>query len=287
MPVSESAIISVCIPVFNGERFIGETIRSILNQTYPYFELIVSDNASTDGTARVVLSFADPRIRYIQHNENVGPIENFQRCLEEARGRYIKLVCADDLLYPECLARQVEVLERDTGHKIALVSANRDVVDENSRVILKPRIPHFSGLIPAEEAIRRSLRAGTNIFCEPHAVLARTDDVRAVGGYKTGHGFCMDMVMAFRLLRRGDLYRLNEALSAFRLRTDSWSVSIAHRQYKEFAEFAWDFHHNGWLSISERDIRHGIRRAILLNQARRLLYTGFRIRRRIKSILAH
>ena len=131
--------VSLCIPVYNGARFLAETMRSALAQDYADFELVVSDNASTDETPQVVAGFDDPRIVYSRSERNLGPVGNFNRCLELARGRYTKILCADDLLYPTCLSRQVAILEEDAGQAISLVSCARDIIDADSRVRWRSR----------------------------------------------------------------------------------------------------------------------------------------------------
>src|SRR5579859_195058 len=107
----QQPLISVCIPCYNGERFIGRTLESVLRQTFTDFELVIVDDKSTDGTVSVIRGFTDARIRLIQNEKNLGLCLNWNRALSQTAGKYVKLLCEDDFLYPECLARQVAVLE--------------------------------------------------------------------------------------------------------------------------------------------------------------------------------
>lgn len=103
------------MPVFNGERFIEEAIASILGQTMPGFELIISDNASTDRTGEICRAWAgrDKRIRYERNESNLGAAENYNRVFRAASGRYFKWAAHDDICAPAFLERCVERLERD------------------------------------------------------------------------------------------------------------------------------------------------------------------------------
>ena len=94
--------VSVGIPVFNGERFLAETIESILAQTFKDFEIVISDNASTDRTEEICRSYAarDPRIRYNRNDTNRGAAWNHNRVFELARGEYFKWQSHDDFCAP-------------------------------------------------------------------------------------------------------------------------------------------------------------------------------------------
>ena len=94
-----SVKVSLGIPVYNGERFVATAIKSVLDQTFTDFELIVCDNASTDQTPEICQEFArkDSRIRYLRQEINIGAKANFNRVFEYARGEYFKWIAADDL----------------------------------------------------------------------------------------------------------------------------------------------------------------------------------------------
>jgi glycosyltransferase involved in cell wall biosynthesis len=126
-----SALVSIGLFVYNGERFLEETLDSILNQTFADFELIISDNASTDRTGEISQAYArrDRRIRYYRGEKNMGAGWNVRRVYELAAGKYFKWAAADDLLAPEFLQRCVEALESDAGCVVAY--ARTKEVDEN------------------------------------------------------------------------------------------------------------------------------------------------------------
>jgi len=107
--------ISILIPVYNRENLIEETVRSAINQTHSNIEIIVVDNQSTDKTWQVLEKLAreDERIKIFQNETNIGPVRNWKRCVDEARGKYGKILWSDDLIAPEFLGKTVPFLEND------------------------------------------------------------------------------------------------------------------------------------------------------------------------------
>jgi glycosyltransferase involved in cell wall biosynthesis len=107
--------VSIGLPVFNGEKYLAETINSILTQTYKDFELIISDNASTDRTQQICRACAirDSRIRYYRNEKNLGAPRNFNRVFKLSLGKYFKWAAYDDLIAPDYLEKCVGVLEKD------------------------------------------------------------------------------------------------------------------------------------------------------------------------------
>ena len=107
--------VSIGLTVYNGEQFLEETLDSFLTQTYTDFELIISDNASTDRTAEIAKAYVakDARIRHHRNERNLGLAGNHNRVFSLARGEYFKWAAADDVCRPSYLVRCVEVLDRD------------------------------------------------------------------------------------------------------------------------------------------------------------------------------
>ena len=107
--------ISVGLPVYNGEKYLAAAVDSLLSQTFGDFELILSDNASTDGTGDICRMYAaqDSRVRYMRNDVNIGVYRNCNKVVRCSRGEYFKLACADDLCHPDLLERCLAVLEAD------------------------------------------------------------------------------------------------------------------------------------------------------------------------------
>jgi glycosyltransferase involved in cell wall biosynthesis len=129
--MNSKPLVSVGLFVYNGERFLEEALRSILDQTFTDFELIISDNASTDRTGEISEAYAkrDHRIRYYRSEKNMGAGWNSRRVYELATGKYFKLAAVDDLIEPDFLRRCVEILESDPGCVVAYAATKE--VDEN------------------------------------------------------------------------------------------------------------------------------------------------------------
>jgi glycosyltransferase involved in cell wall biosynthesis len=113
--------LSIGLPVYNGEAFLREALDDLLAQTFRDFELVISDNASTDATEAICREYAerDPRIRYVRSEENRGAAWNFNRSFELARGRYFKWAACDDRCEPTFLERCIEALESDRSVVLA------------------------------------------------------------------------------------------------------------------------------------------------------------------------
>jgi glycosyltransferase involved in cell wall biosynthesis len=123
--------VAIGMPVWNGEQFVSEAIESILGQTYGDLELVISDNASTDGTAEICSAYAkqDGRIRYIRQEKNIGAAPNHNEVFRRSSGPYFKWACHDDVLAPEFIHECVRVLDADEAAAVccpATVLINQD-----------------------------------------------------------------------------------------------------------------------------------------------------------------
>lgn len=133
--MSDRPLVSIGLPVYNGENFIEAAIESILNQSFTDFELIISDNASTDRTAAICRGYAerDRRVRLHRNERNLGSAPNFNRTFELASGKYFKWMAHDDVLAPDFLAEEVAALEADPG--AVLCYSALDIIDERGEVV--------------------------------------------------------------------------------------------------------------------------------------------------------
>lgn len=136
---SQNPRVSIGLPVYNGERFFAEALDSILAQTYDDWELIISDNASTDRTAEICQAHAarDKRIRYYRNETNMGAAKNYSRVFQLSSGEYFKWLPADDLIAPEYLERCVEALDREPTAVLAYPWV--EVIDENGEAFPDPK----------------------------------------------------------------------------------------------------------------------------------------------------
>ena len=130
---SRNVRVSIGLPVYNGENFLRQAIDSLLTQTFPDFELIISDNASTDSTEQICREYEcrDPRVRYFRNPRNIGAAENFNRAFELSNGEYFKWSAHDDMCGPDFLLRCVEALDKNPSTVLAYPKAknmNKDGV---------------------------------------------------------------------------------------------------------------------------------------------------------------
>lgn len=230
--------VSICIPTFNGCKTIGSAIASVLAQSFVEFELIVVDDGSTDKTYDVVNKFSDSRLRYFRNQNNLGPQGNWNRCLELATGKYFKLLPHDDLLHPQCLERQVSILEQDRDERIALVFSAREVLGPDGRLLTRRGFPGAKeGQIDGQEAMRACVRRGTNLIGEPGAVMFRKSLCDRVGSFDATNPYVIDLDYWFRLLTHGNAYFISDSFASFRVSPQSWSFAIGGDQDRDFIDF--------------------------------------------------
>ncbi|RLV48615.1 glycosyltransferase [Nocardioides mangrovicus] len=224
---------SVVVPVYQAERHVEETLRSVLAQTYADLEVVVLDNACTDATPHILARYADdPRLRVVR-NATVLPLaENWNAAVSLATGDLVKVVCADDLVHPDIVARQVAAFEADPG--LALVSCRRHIVSEDTRVIASDRgLMGLTGRHSGRETVRRVVRNGGNPIGEPGCVMFRRVDFDSTGGFDASLVFPMDIDMWVRLLKFGDFHGLPDSLAAFRAGTGSISAGVTAAMYAD------------------------------------------------------
>ena len=226
------------MPTYRGGQFVARAIDSVLVQTFRDFELIIVDDNSPDDTASIVARYDDPRIRFVRNPRNLGPEGNWNRCLDEATGRYFKLLHQDDVLAPECLASQVSILEADLAQEIALTFCARNIIDADDRVIMVRRYPcGRAGRISGTGLIRRCMRWGTNLVGEPAGVLFRLALARKVGKFNAEVPYVTDLDYWVRLLLQGDAHYEPASFVSYRVSAGSWSVAIGKRQTADFNRF--------------------------------------------------
>src|SRR5690349_13181272 len=118
---------SVCIPNFNYAKYIGETVQSVLDQSFDDFEIVVADNASTDASVEVIERFQSPKITLIKNRYNIGFAPNLDRATESARGEHLILLSSDDLMKKDALASYAGVLRSlGEGRKRAVLTSAVD-----------------------------------------------------------------------------------------------------------------------------------------------------------------
>ena len=211
--VSNSPKVSVCIPTFNGASYIKCALDSVLQQKYQDFEVVMVDNCSTDQTQAFVaeLSSQFGKIRFFRNEQNIGLAGNFNKCLEHARGEYIKFLCVDDLLLPGCLEQMVAGL--DAHPAVSLVCGGRLSINESGQPFGLRRYSSRKEIVPGYEAITRCL-FGESSIGEPTAVMFRKSDT--IARFRDDLPQLMDIELWFRLLEGGELLNIETPLCSIR-----------------------------------------------------------------------
>lgn len=270
---SETHLVSVCIPLFNGERSIAATVESVLCQTFTDFELIIVDDHSSDRSLEIVSAYHDKRLRVVVNERNLGAEGNWNRCLTESGGRYLKLLPQDDVLASTCLAKQISVLDQDKEKRIALVFCARNIIDAEDGILMSRGYPGGRrGVISSQALIRRCLCFGTNLIGEPGSVLFRRNTASDVGLFDASEPYVIDLDYWFRLLLCGNGYYLPEKLASFRVYAGSLSVAIGGKQSGEFRRFVARISKNPDFRIRSVDILMANLMARVNNVMRMLIY---------------
>lgn len=140
-------LVSIGLPVYNGEKYLSEAIDSILGQTYRNLELIICDNASTDRTEEICRAYAarDPRVRYYRNERNLGAAPNYNLCFARARGKYFKWSAHDDRITPDFVAKAVAKLESNANAVLCCLGyaeVGPGEAVERTFAAFRPRIEH-------------------------------------------------------------------------------------------------------------------------------------------------
>lgn len=230
--------VSIGMPVYNGESFIAEAIESILKQTYRDFELIISDNASTDNTEDICKAYAtkDQRISYSRNDQNLGPAANYNRVYELSSGEYFKWASHDDLCDPEFLQECVNVLDRDAS-VVLCYSQLLDIDEHGNRIGERCPVVNTDSTRP-HERFRSLIRRDS--ICDAVFGVIRANVLRKTALIRS-YPDC-DRVLLSELGLHGRLYQIPEHLF-FRRQHSGTSVN-KYRSRRERAK--WFNPKAGW-----------------------------------------
>jgi glycosyltransferase involved in cell wall biosynthesis len=251
-------LISICIPTYNGVKFLEETLQSIISQSYENIELIVSDDASSDNTLEIIEAFKEQSYFpvYIFHHTPKGIGANWNNCLKQAKGKYIKFLFQDDVMVKDCLEKMVQVLEENP--KVGLVASKRDFIIEED--IKKEEINQWIAdygdlqkhlnLTPKEITILDTSLFGLHSFYgsplnkigEPSAVMFRKKVIEKVGYFNEELKQILDYEYWYRILKNHPIAIINEPFVKFRLHQNQ-ATNINRNQdiddYKRYEEILY------------------------------------------------
>jgi glycosyltransferase involved in cell wall biosynthesis len=234
--MSASPLFSVCIPTFNGASTIEESIKSVLSQTCSSFEIIISDDGSSDDTLELVSKFDDSRILV-----EVGPAsgaaeKNWNHAISLARGRYVKVMGQDDVLYPDALETELAMFEMFSESGAVMTFSKRDLLSPSGQRLPRllssakrfPRVNNLDSLLP------RIVRSGRNPLGEPVCVTARRDALQNTTGFNGT--YLIDLTTWIKLLEHGPGLFIETPQCGFRVSRNSWSYALRQSQARQTRE---------------------------------------------------
>ena len=229
----ERPLVTICIPAYNSAPYIEKTVRAALAQTWPNLEVLVVDDRSTDNTVEVLRKIEDPKLRVIVNEENLGMTGNWGKCIQEARGEYVKLIPADDLVYPTCIEKTLPVLMKHP--EVTLSICGTDLINEDDKVTGAYAHWPTAGVQDGVKVAKASVMLN-NFFGNPVCALFRKADFERTGGFDPEISYILDFDLWLGLASLGDVAFTKEKLSGFRVRSDSNTGMMIGSKRKAYTE---------------------------------------------------
>ena len=238
--MSSRPLISIGIPTYTSAATIRNTIESILRQTYTNLEINVVDDKSKDNTLEIVkqiqnecLQSGDGRIRIYENEKNLGMSGNWTKCLSVARGEFVKLICADDMMDEEALEKEIKAMEEHPS--VNLVESDTRLVDITGKTT--GRFPRYrkSGVVDGKKVARTSI-IWNNFFGAPVNNLIRKSVLDKVGYFDSAFVYILDFEMWMRIACEGDIYIIHEMLNSFTVRNDSNTGNLIGKDRKTYVD---------------------------------------------------
>lgn len=220
MSKNDGLLVTIGIPTYNrADGYLRQALESALNQTYENIEVIVSDNCSTDNTEAVVRAFSDQRLRYFRHDENIGANNNFNFCVEQARGDYFLLLHDDDMIDADFV--QVCLKAADYRPDFGIIQTGTRIVDSNGKM-LRATLNRVGGLETADAFIGWFEGKTAPYLC---STLFNSKRLREIGCFQSKHYLFQDVIAEVKLAARFGRVDVYDAKAAFREHADTRTFS--------------------------------------------------------------
>lgn len=236
-------LVSVCIPTFNGEKYIKEALESIIHQTYKNIEVVVSDDGSSDKTIKIIEQLKNTANFnvYIYSHYQSGIGANWNNCIKNSHGKYIKFLFQDDVLKPNCIEKQIYYVNK---YNLEVVCSKRDIIDEKSNKIgsgewfikyndlqesLGLRFTNNIFFFTKKE-LKRISNLRINYFGEPDTFLFNKEIFKRIGEFNNSYKQIIDLEFTYRILKLYPIGIIDEKLMMFRRHRGQ--TSEYNRQYK-------------------------------------------------------
>lgn len=274
-------LVSIVVPVYNGMPHLTALTQALLAQTYANLEIIFTEGGGSDQSTIFLNSITDSRIRVIQMRPGTSAGENWTAATQAAHGEFIKLVCQDDLIYPDAITKQVEDLLRHPATVMAV--AQRDIIDGHGKTVYRKR--GLSGVrvasgktVPGSVLVRACYTQGTNVFGEPLTVLFRREPLLASLPWTDEVPLMLDLSMYEKTASLGDVIIRRESIGAFRVSASSWSTRLAKIQLKQTQDWQERFEKSAQPAIRRSERIQSVVARHKQTALRRLAYTAIRAR---------
>lgn len=227
--------ITIAIPTYNSDKTILETLKSVLNQTYKDFQLLIVDNNSTDKTIDLVKKIKDSRIKIYKNKKNIGMFQNMNKCIKLCKTKYLKILSSDDLLEPTCIEKHLEIFEKYPSVNL-LFNTNKVVNEQGNKLIVR-RYFNKNKKINGGVLINLILKTGRNPIGEPSNVSFRMFPINKYKlNFNTSFKYVSDLDLWIRLLKYGDAFYISEILSSFRLHRTGATASLFKKAIQEHSK---------------------------------------------------
>jgi glycosyltransferase involved in cell wall biosynthesis len=272
-------LVSIVVPVFNGLPYLASLTEAILSQTYQNLDIIFTEGGGSDASLDFLDTLNDPRINVVAMPLGTSAAENWTAATKEARGAYIKLICQDDVIYPEAIAQQVADLEASPGAVMAV--AQRDIIDGHGNVLYKKRgltgiRTQSGGVVSGMDLVHTCYIQGTNVIGEPLAVLFRAEALHAAMPWRDTNPLMLDLSTYQNVAPHGEVVIRRESIGAFRVSAQSWSTQLARDQLSQTRSWQRAYAQSIRPSLFERT-RATVGAYLQVNQ-RRAAYAVLRMR---------
>ena len=225
LPPGREPLVSVIMPAYNAEAYVGEAVSSILDQSWQNFELIIVDDASTDATADVIRSFTDPRIRLLENNRNLGIAASTNRAIDVCKGEYLALMDDDDISLPDRLKAQLTFLENN--REIMILGTASRLIDQEGKAV------GYTGVMPGSpKHYLARLLIGNLEFCNSSAMIRKSFLEEHRLSYRDGCCGMQDYRFYMEASKHGEISCLADVYHQYRLNSTGMSAEI-HRQMPE------------------------------------------------------
>lgn len=276
-------LVSICIPTYNGEQYLSETLDSIICQSIKNFEIIIGDDCSHDNTLKIISNYQSKikqSIRFLKNSKRLGIGANWNNTITQAKGKYVKMLFQDDVMAPHCLETFVETLESDPT--IGLVASKRDfIIDKDYKVEAQTWLKlhgnlqkslmasHFENGILDKSFIRSKLffTSPLNKIGEPSCTMFRRDLLQKVGYFNVNLKQKLDYEFYYRLLKHSHIKIIEEKLISIRLHGNQATVKNSKNNLDETSLYEmsilknlfWQLSYQQRLTLIDNQIRNFVK----------------------------